>query len=147
VECGVALTAHQKSPKKLSHRIKTKVAPSAVMHDRIRRAILQVPFGKVASYGSVSRAAGYPGAPRMVARVLRQSEGLPWQRIVGAGGAIKCPGESGFEQRFRLQMEGVTFRGRRVDMKRHEHRFTKPPRKKAAESKAAKARQTRAANR
>ena len=117
------------------------------MHDRIRRAILQVPFGKVASYGSVSRAAGYPGAPRMVARVLRQSEGLPWQRIVGAGGAIKCPGESGFEQRFRLQMEGVTFRGRRVDMKRHEHRFTKAPRKKAAKSKLAKARQTRAANR
>ena len=122
--------------------MKTKVAASAVMHGRIRRAILQVPYGKVASYGSVARAAGYPGLSRMVARVLRVTSGLPWQRIVGAGGAIKCPGESGFEQRFRLQMEGVTFRGRRVDMRRHEHRFSKPPRKNATKSKPAKRRRT-----
>jgi methylated-DNA-protein-cysteine methyltransferase-like protein len=145
MECGVALTAHQKSPKKLSHT--KKMAASAQMHERIRRAILSVPHGKVATYGSVARAAGYPGASRLVARVLRQSEGLPWQRIVGAGGAIKCPGEAGFEQRFRLQMESVTFRGRRVYMKLHEHRFMKNPRTKATKSKAAKARRTPARNR
>jgi methylated-DNA-protein-cysteine methyltransferase related protein len=145
VECGVALTAYQKSPKKLSHT--KKMAASAQVHERIRRAILSVPHGKVATYGSVARAAGYPGASRLVARVLHQSEGLPWQRILGAGGAIKVPGEGGFEQRFRLQMEGVTFRGRRVDMKLHEHRFTKNPRTKATKSKSAKARRTPARNR
>jgi methylated-DNA-protein-cysteine methyltransferase-like protein len=50
---------------------------------------------------------------------------LPWHRVLGAGGAIKLPGHSAFEQRFRLQSEGVTFRGRRVDMKKHEHKFPK----------------------
>jgi methylated-DNA-protein-cysteine methyltransferase-like protein len=54
---------------------------------------------------------------------LRQVPGLPWQRVVGSGGAIRLPGENGAEQRFRLRMEGVTFRGARVDMKRHEFKF------------------------
>ena len=98
---------------------------NAGMHENIRRTIRMVPHGKVATYGAVARAAGYPGASRLVARVLQSSEGLPWQRILGAGGQIKLPGEAGMEQRFRLQMEGVTFRGRRVNMKLHEHRFSK----------------------
>jgi methylated-DNA-protein-cysteine methyltransferase related protein len=48
---------------------------------------------------------------------------LPWYRVVGSGGAIKLSGENAAEQKFRLRMEGVTFRGMRVDMKRHEFRF------------------------
>ncbi|MGA7137991.1 MAG: hypothetical protein WBZ14_09995, partial [Terriglobales bacterium] len=54
---------------------------------------------------------------------LREVPGLPWHRVVGSGGAIKLGGENGAEQKFRLRMEGVTFRGMRVDMKRHEFRF------------------------
>jgi methylated-DNA-protein-cysteine methyltransferase-like protein len=48
---------------------------------------------------------------------------LPWQRVVGAGGAIKLKYEAGLEQRTRLELEGVRFRGRRVDMVEHQHRF------------------------
>ena len=61
--------------------------------------------------------AGYPGAARMVARILRRGFGLPWQRVLGAGGQIKLTGDSAIEQRLRLEAEGVVFRGRRVDMK------------------------------
>jgi hypothetical protein len=32
-------------------------------------------------------------------------------------------GDSAIEQRLRLEAEGVRFRGRRVDIKRHEFRF------------------------
>jgi alkylated DNA nucleotide flippase Atl1 len=48
--------------------------------------------------------------------------------VLGAGGEIKLTGDAAFEQRFRLQSEGVSFRGRRVDMSQHEYRFgkTKP---------------------
>jgi methylated-DNA-protein-cysteine methyltransferase-like protein len=74
----------------------------------------------------VAAAAGWQGAARQVVRVLNQVPGLPWHRVVGAGGAIKIPGEDGAEQRFRLRMEGVTFRGARVDMAKHEHRFSAP---------------------
>jgi hypothetical protein len=55
---------------------------------------------------------------------------------VAAGGRIALPGESGMEQRFRLETEGVRFRGSRVRMDDHEFSFSKKrvtpkPRKKA----------------
>jgi len=83
----------------------------------VERVIRAIPRGKVLTYGGVAKVAGYPGRSRMVARILQRGFGLPWQRVVGAGGEIKLRGDSGAEQRFRLQAEGVRFRGRRVDMK------------------------------
>jgi methylated-DNA-protein-cysteine methyltransferase related protein len=87
---------------------------------KIERAIRAIPRGKVSTYGGVARAAGLSGAARMVARVLRRGYGLPWQRVLGAGGQIKLTGDSAMEQRFRLEAEGVRFRGRKVDMQAHE---------------------------
>jgi methylated-DNA-protein-cysteine methyltransferase-like protein len=92
---------------------------------RIVSLIRCLPAGTVSSYGAIARAAGWPGAARQVVRILRQVPGLPWQRVVGSGGAIKLPGENGAEQRFRLRMEGVGFRRARVDMKRHEFKFVR----------------------
>ena len=85
--------------------------------------IRKIPKGKVATYGQVAAAAGFPGAARQVVRALRSFHGLPWHRVLGAGGAIRVPGEDALEQRLRLEMEGVTFRGRRVNMDRHQFRF------------------------
>jgi len=45
--------------------------------------------------------------------------------VLGAGGAIKLQGDSAIEQRLRLEAEKVRFRGKRVDMKSHEYRFTR----------------------
>jgi methylated-DNA-protein-cysteine methyltransferase related protein len=90
---------------------------------QIEAVIRQIPKGKVSTYGAVARAAGFPGGARRVAAALHRSVGLPWQRVVGAGGEIKLRGESAFEQRFRLEAEGVTFRGRKVNMREHEFKF------------------------
>jgi len=103
------------------------------MRERIIAVIRRIPRGKVLTYGGVARAAGFPGAARQVVAVLRQSLGLPWHRVLGAGGQIKLQGESAFEQRFRLQAEGVAFRGRRVEMKLHEY---KPGKTKARKNSA-----------
>jgi methylated-DNA-protein-cysteine methyltransferase related protein len=97
-----------------------KSDPVGKMRLPIERAIRAIPKGKVSTYGAVAKTAGYPGAARMVARVLRRGFGLPWQRVLGAGGAIKLTGDSAIEQRMRLEAEGVRFRGRKVDMKTHE---------------------------
>jgi methylated-DNA-protein-cysteine methyltransferase-like protein len=85
--------------------------------------ILSIPKGRVSTYGKIAAGAGYPLYHRAVARLLRKeiSTTLPWQRIVGAGGEIKLRGEAAAEQRFRLGMEGVKFRGKRVDMQSFEH--------------------------
>jgi len=94
---------------------------------RVVRCIRAVPAGMVSSYGAIAKAAGWAGAARQVVRILRQVPGLPWHRVVGSGGAIKLGGEGGAEQRFRLRMEGVIFRGARVDMRKHEYKFPKKP--------------------
>lgn len=109
---------------------------------RIERAIRAIPRGKVSTYGGVARLAGFPGAARLVARILRRGFGLPWQRVLGAGGTIKLTGDSAIEQRLRLEAEGVRFRGRKVDMKAHEYKRAlskKPssrPRKKSSASRS-----------
>jgi len=97
---------------------------------KIENTIRSIPRGKVSTYGGVARIAGFPGAARTVARVLRRGFGLPWQRVLGAGGQIKLTGDSAMEQRFRLEAEGVRFRGRKVDMKGHEWRAGKSPTRK-----------------
>ena len=90
------------------------------MRLRIEQTVRAIPRGKVSTYGGVARIAGFPGAARQVAAALRRGFGLPWQRVLGSGGAIKLTGDSAIEQRLRLEAEGVRFRGRRVDMKAHE---------------------------
>jgi len=112
--------------RKIALRSSAKTRPRTSPEARIRAAIQQIPRGKVSTYGAIARAAGLPGHARQVARVLHRSFGLPWQRVLGAGGEIKLRGDSAIEQRLRLEAEGVRFRGRRVDMKAHEFDFARP---------------------
>jgi methylated-DNA-protein-cysteine methyltransferase related protein len=92
---------------------------------RIEAAIRRIPHGKVSTYGAVAHAAGLVGAARQVAQVLHRGFGLPWQRVLGAGGEIKLRGDSAIDQRLRLEAEGVRFRGRKVDMKQCEFKFAR----------------------
>lgn len=111
-------------------RAKKKTVQTGNMRLRIERAIRAIPRGKVSTYGGVAKMAGYPGAARMVARVLRRGFGLPWQRVLGAGGTIKLTGDSAIEQRLRLEAEGVRFRGRKVDIRAHQYTARRKTRSK-----------------
>jgi methylated-DNA-protein-cysteine methyltransferase-like protein len=111
-------------PQNLKRRIlKDALRKNESRDAAFRRIIRSVPKGKVSTYGKVAAAAGYPLYHRAVAKLLRNAplQGLPWQRIVGAGGEIKLKGEAAAEQRLRLSIEGVKFRGRRVNMEIYEH--------------------------
>jgi len=108
----------------------TKPNRSEIMRDRIAAMIRSIPRGRVSTYGAIARAAGYAGASRYVAAVLRRSVGMPWQRVLGSGGEIKLRGDSAVEQRLRLEAEGVRFRGKRVDMKAHEWKFVRAGKRK-----------------
>jgi methylated-DNA-protein-cysteine methyltransferase-like protein len=101
------------------------------MFKRMLAQVRRIPPGKVVTYGEIAYAAGFPGAARQAAWALHSSGGdLPWHRVVGAGGKILCTGEMGFEQRMRLQAEGVRFIGVRIDMTAHHHSFFKQRGKK-----------------
>ena len=94
------------------------------MLEIIRETIHKIPRGKVATYGDVARAAGFPGRARQVVWALRGTDGrLPWHRVLGAGGKILLPGTAGADQQLRLQSEGVAFRGGKVRMDLHEFKF------------------------
>jgi methylated-DNA-protein-cysteine methyltransferase-like protein len=88
-----------------------------------RQVILSIPPGKVSTYGGVAAAAGYPGYHRAVARLLRTDpvDQLPWHRVVGAGGEIKLRGAAAHEQRARLKLEGVQFKGKQIDVEKCEY--------------------------
>jgi methylated-DNA-protein-cysteine methyltransferase-like protein len=119
LEASILLVLTMK-PKQAKEKPLKKTSMFADMLRQVRR----VPRGKVATYGDIAYAAGYPGAARQVAWALHaESTGLPWHRIVGAGGTILLPGEHGFEQRMRLQSEGVSFIGLKVNMSLHHHSF------------------------
>ena len=90
---------------------------------KIRATIMNIPRGHVSTYGAIARAAGISGGARLVVRTLGQSHGLPWHRVVAAGGRIAIPGEGGLDQRFRLEMEGVKFSGKKVRMSEFEYKF------------------------
>ena len=80
------------------------------MRNAIYRLVRRIPRGSVLSYKDVGRIAG--AGPRQVAAAMRRCPaGLPWYRVVGAGGKIRTPGEYAWIQRERLLAEGIRFRG------------------------------------
>jgi len=108
---------------------------------RQAKAVLRrIPRGRVATYSQVAALAGRERAARGIAWILHSSAeaaGLPWHRVIGAGGRISLPRGRGFEeQKRRLSAEGVTVgRGGRVDLKRFQW---EPSQGEAARSRAAR---------
>lgn len=78
----------------------------------VRDVISELGHGDVVTYGEVAAEAGYPGAARAVGRVLRDSTGLPWWRVVAASGRLVPGNET--EHARRLASEGVATRDGRV---------------------------------
>ncbi|HET9446424.1 MAG TPA: MGMT family protein [Steroidobacteraceae bacterium] len=107
---------------------RAKRAPLQVTSESVPEMILaavrRIPRGKVCTYGNVAEVAGLPRRARLVGTVLRQtpaSRGLPWYRVINAGGRISFPtGSDAYErQRHKLEAEGVVFVGGRVDLRRY----------------------------
>jgi methylated-DNA-protein-cysteine methyltransferase related protein len=90
----------------------------------ILAVVRRIPRGRVATYGEVAAAAGFPGAARQVVWALRAGQAVPWHRVLGAGGRIRLKGEAGLEQCLRLRTEGVVITRDRIDLEQFGHRFS-----------------------
>lgn len=93
--------------------------------ERIYAVVRRIPRGRVATYGDVAAAAGYPRAPRVAGwalHALPAGSAVPWHRVVGAGGRLalaRLDPDAAITQRLRLEREGVGFdAGGRADLAR-----------------------------
>ena len=68
------------------------------------------------TYGDLARAAGKPGAARAVGNIMRTASrpGLPYHRVVAAGGRIGGYGGRPELKAALLRAEGVIVHGRRI---------------------------------
>lgn len=89
--------------------------------EQVIKIIKKIPEGKVMSYGQIAKHAGSPRGARQVVRILHTMSSkyeLPWHRVVNVKGEIAIKDDEGsFEQKSRLQEEGVPFlKEYKVDM-------------------------------
>ena len=113
-----------------SARPATVARTPADVDERARRiaaiigVVHRIPSGRVTTYGTVAARAGLPRQARLVGKVLAglpQDSGVPWQRVVAAGGRIAFPAGSPARGRqiSRLRAEGIDAARGRVDLARY----------------------------
>jgi methylated-DNA-protein-cysteine methyltransferase-like protein len=102
----------------------------------VYRLVKRIPQGRVTTYGTLAKALRLRGGARAVGYAMAASpsgRGIPWHRVVGAGGRLTIPEPHGSLQRRLLEAEGVGVGDRgRVDMERY---FWKPAKKRSAAHK------------
>lgn len=84
--------------------------------DRVLSVVSRIPVGRVTTYGDVALMAGRPGAARAVGNILAAATraGLPYHRVIAAGGAMGGYGEWPDTKIRLLVAEGHTIRRRRI---------------------------------
>ena len=80
--------------------------------DAVTQVIERLEAGEEITYGEVAAEAGHPGASRAVGNLLRNSEGLPWWRVVAADGRL-VPGIEARQTEL-LRSEGIAVKNGRV---------------------------------
>ncbi len=91
--------------------------------EAVYRIVKQIPRGRVLTYGALARAVKLRGGARTAGRAMAacpEGRGIPWHRVVGAGGRILIREPYASLQRHLLESEGTQFVERRVDLARHE---------------------------
>jgi O-6-methylguanine DNA methyltransferase len=83
---------------------------------RVVSVVRRIPRGRVITYGAVARLAGFPRAARAVGRVLRlgAEPGLPYHRVIAAGGRLGGYGGDTDRKAQLLRSEGLTVSGGRI---------------------------------
>jgi O-6-methylguanine DNA methyltransferase len=90
--------------------------PPTLFARRVLALLRRVPPGRVVTYGDLARLAGRPGAARAVGNIMREARepGLPYHRVIAAGGRLGgYGGHEGLKQAL-LRQEGVPVGGGRV---------------------------------
>ncbi len=95
---------------------------------RIYETVKRIPRGRVVTYGWLARLLHVRGGARTVGFAMAgcpSGQGIPWHRVVGAGGRLLPREPYASKQRMLLETEGTTFLGMKVDIAAHEWKSLK----------------------
>jgi len=111
----------------------------------VYQLVKKIPRGRVTTYGELARRLRIPGGARVVGYAMAacpSGRGIPWHRVVGAGGRLIIREPYGSLQRKLLESEGVRIEGARVNMREYALAASrkKPGRKQTRRRAAAKRR-------
>jgi methylated-DNA-protein-cysteine methyltransferase related protein len=84
--------------------------------------VKQIPRGRVITYGQLGKLLKLRGGARAAGRAMAASpsgRGIPWHRVIGAGGRILLREPHASLQQRLLESEGVGVLERRVDLAKH----------------------------
>jgi O-6-methylguanine DNA methyltransferase len=83
---------------------------------RVLTAVRRIPVGRVTTYGAIARLAGKPRAARAVGNIMRDARvpGLPYHRVIAAGGLLGGYGGNLSLKRALLAAEGLVVTATRV---------------------------------
>lgn len=83
------------------------------VYDLVKR----IPRGRVLTYGQVAKALRLPGGARTAGRAMAacpNGRGIPWHRVVGAGGRLLIREPYASLQRKLLESEGLQLAEKRI---------------------------------
>lgn len=83
---------------------------------RVVAILRRIPPGRVTTYGAIAAMAGRPGAARAVGTIMRLASepGLPYHRVIAAGGRVGGYGSNPHLKPALLRAEGHVIRGHRL---------------------------------
>lgn len=94
---------------------------------KVLALVLQIPHGKVSTYGALALMTGYPKRARHIGHLLRgiseeTAQDIPWHRVINSSGKLSTYKiGTGDLQRVLLEAEGVVFsKTGKLDLKKLE---------------------------
>ena len=111
----------------------------------VYKLVKTIPRGRVTTYGALAKALRLKGGARAAGHAMAacpSGKGIPWHRVVGAGGRLLISEPHSSLQRRLLETEGVALTERRVNMKKfgwlpaRARTKSKPRSKRPAKSRA-----------
>jgi len=103
--------------------------------EKLYALVKRIPKGRVLTYGELAKAIRLPGGARAAGRAMAacpSGRGIPWHRVLGAGGRILIrEGYAGAQRRL-LQSEGTWVVEGRVNLAEHSWKVARQKRKSSA---------------
>jgi methylated-DNA-protein-cysteine methyltransferase-like protein len=90
--------------------------------DPVYKLVKKIPRGRVTTYGALAKALRLRGGARVAGYAMAAcpgGKGIPWHRVIGAGGRLLIREPHASLQRRLLETEGIIIDGKRVNMKKY----------------------------